>query len=266
MFKKSWFSIISLSLILLVFAAGCSAAPVSQALSGGPSSALASSNSQAGQVAGSFPQGITVVGTGRSSGTPDVANVSLGVQTQNASVQQAVKSNQDIMNAILAQLKALGIADADIRTSNYSIYTQGTIVKPVEPGGNSSGQDQMVYAVNNQVDVKVRDISKLSDVLDKAVTAGANNVYGINFSVSDTSKLEADARAAAVADAKARAESLAQLEGVSLGSVISVSESVSGPGPVYYAPAAQGLGGGGTPVQPGQLDVTYSVQVTYAIK
>ncbi len=268
MFSKKWFSILLLSTALLLVAAGCSASPVAGALSGGGPSALQSSyNAQTVPIGGAASQGITVVGTGTASGTPDVANVSLGVQTQNASVRMAVQDNQNSMNAILAQLKAIGIADADIRTSNYSIYTQAPAPKPVEPNSNgSSTPEPIVYVVNNQVDVKVRDITKLSDVLDKSVAAGANNVYGISFSVSDTSKLEADARARAVADAKARAESLAQDAGVSLGSVISITESFNTPGPVYNAAAVQGQGGGGTPIQPGELDVTYSVQIIYAIK
>jgi uncharacterized protein YggE len=115
----------------------------------------------------------------------------------------------------------------------------------------------------------VRDVNKLGDVLDKVVAAGANNVYGVSFSVDDTSKLEADARAKAVADAKARADSLARLTGVTLGDVVSVSEVIGGPGPVYEAArmsAAAGLGGGGAPIQPGELEVNMSIQVTFAIK
>ena len=123
----------------------------------------------------------------------------------------------------------------------------------------------MTYHVTNQVEVTVRDVSKLGDILDKAVASGANNIYGVNFSVDDTSKLEADARAKAIADAKARAASLAQLAGVQLGDVVSVSEVIGSNGPVYAA-MASGMGGGGTPIQPGELNVNMSVQVTFAIK
>jgi uncharacterized protein YggE len=111
----------------------------------------------------------------------------------------------------------------------------------------------------------VRDVNQLGDVLDKAVAAGANNIYGVNFSVDDTAKLEADARAKAVADAKARAQELAQLNGVQLGEVLTVSEVIGGPAyPMDFG--AKGIGGGGTPVQPGELEVSMSIQITYAAK
>jgi uncharacterized protein YggE len=117
------------------------------------------------------------------------------------------------------------------------------------------------------VNVTVRDVNTLGDVLDKAVAAGANNIYGISFSVDDTTKLQADARAKAVADAKSRAESLAKLAGVTLGDVVSVSEVIGSSVPMYDAPrAAMGMGGGGAPVQPGEMEVSMSIQVTFAIK
>jgi hypothetical protein len=122
--------------------------------------------------------------------------------------------------------------------------------------------------VNNQVNVIVRDVTKLGDVLDKVVAAGANNVYGVNFGVDDTTKLQSDARAQAFADAKARADSLAKLAGVTLGEVVSVSEVIGNAGPMLESArmsVASGLGGG-APIQPGELQVNLSIQVTFAIK
>jgi uncharacterized protein YggE len=98
------------------------------------------------------------------------------------------------------------------------------------------------------------------------VSAGANTIYGVNFEVSDPSQLEAAAREKAIADAKARAESLAQLSGVSLGEVLTVSEVIGAPGPIVERAAVGMGGGGGTPIQPGETQVNVSVQVTYAIK
>ena len=206
---------------------------------------------------------ITVVGIGKVSGKPDVARVTVGIETQAPSLQKAVDDNKAKMNGLLETLKKLGLADKDIRTSNYSVYTER--VSPPAPGAEISA-DQMIYHVTNQVDVTVRDVNQLGDVLDKAVAAGANNIYGVNFSVEDTAKLEADARAKAVADAKSRAESLAQLNGLQLGEVLTVSEVVGSAAPLYRE-AALGLGGGGgTPVQPGELEMSVSLQITYAIK
>jgi uncharacterized protein YggE len=98
------------------------------------------------------------------------------------------------------------------------------------------------------------------------VAAGANNVYGVNFSVDDPTKLQGVARANAIADAKARAQDLAGLTGVTLGDVISVSEVIGGPTPVFAAAVGARSLAAPVPIQPGELEVTMNVQVTYAIK
>jgi uncharacterized protein YggE len=205
---------------------------------------------------------ITVVGIGKVSGKPDVGRVTVGIETQASSLQKAVDDNKVKMNNLLDTLKKLGLADKDIRTSNYSVYTE-RVSTPA--AGAEVNTDQMIYHVTNTVDVTVRDVNQIGEVLDKAVAAGANNIYGVNFSVEDTARLEADARAKAVADAKARAEELAQLNGLQLGEVLTVSEVVGGAVPMYRE-AAMGLGGGGTPVQPGELEMSISIQITYAVK
>ena len=268
--------IYSTVLMVMVFAlaTGCStaAAPAVQASGSQPSASPVGGpgNVQpAGNLAvqPSVPvRSIMVVGTGKASGTPDVANVNVGVETRAASVQQAVADNKDKMTKLLDALKALGIADKDIQTSNYGVYAER---QPVSAPGTSGNEGPVIYQVNNQVSVTVRDVARLGDVLDKAVAAGATNIYGVNFSVADTSKLQVDARAKAVSNAKERAESLAKLAGVTLGDVLAVSEVIGGSGPIYESPrlaASAGLGGGGAPIQPGELEVNMSVQVTFAIK
>jgi hypothetical protein len=204
---------------------------------------------------------ITVVGTGQASGAPDVATVNIGVETQSVSIKHAVADNSTRMNKLLLALKSLGIADNDIRTSNYSVFTEQ------QPGSTDSAPaaPAVTYRVSNQVSLTVRDVSKLGNVLDAVVNAGANNINGVNFSVADTSKLEGDARAKAMADAKARAQSLASLAGVELGEVVSVSEVVNNPEPVLRA-AVAASGPAGTPIQPGTLDIGTSVQVSYEIR
>jgi uncharacterized protein YggE len=204
---------------------------------------------------------ITVVGTGQASGAPDVATVNIGVETSSGNVQQAVADNRTKMNTLLQVLKGLNIAENDIQTTNYSVYTE----QQPAPTGTTPTTPTLTYRVSNQVNVTVRDVSKLGDVLDTVVTNGANNIYGVSFSVADPTKLQGDARAKAMADAKARAESLASLAGVRLGEVVSVSEVVNGATPMFRAEAAA-TGSGGTPIQPGMLDVNMSVQVSYAIQ
>jgi uncharacterized protein YggE len=242
----------------LAFAVACTAAgaPLSAVAGGQGGTSNASGVAQVGVTTG---RGITVVGVGKASGTPDVAHITIGVDTDSDSVQNAVESSRDRMTALLEALKAAGIADSDIRTTNYSVYTQQ---QPIEGRATFT----LTYRVSNQVDVTVRDVDTLGDVLDQAVAAGANNIYGVSFSVEDTSKLEADARTKAIADAKARATSLAQLAGVEVGEVVSISEVIGGGVQPLYRDAAMGMGGGGTPIQPGELSVDMSVQVTFAIK
>jgi uncharacterized protein len=211
-------------------------------------------------------QGITVVGTGQASGAPDMVQISIGVQTLNQNVQQAVSDNATQMNALLTVLKSLGIADKDIQTSNYSVsLQQPSTTLPAPDGKGATPSGAVTYAVNNQVTVTLHDVSKLGSVLDKVVASGANNIYGVSFGITDPSPLQETARALAVKDATTRAQSLAKLAGVTLGAIISISETPINtvPGPFY----ASGLGGGGsTPIQPGQLQVTETLQVTYAIK
>ncbi len=185
---------------------------------------------------------ITVVGQGQASGTPDIAHINIGVDTTGASAQEAMNANKQQMTALLEKLGALGLADKDIQTSNYSIYTEQQ-QSPLPMEGQLAGGEKMVYHVSNQVNVTVRDTSKLGDVLDQAVGAGANNIYGVYFEVSDTSKLEATAREKAIADAKARAESLAKLSGVAVGEVQVISEVIGSSSPVVmYERAAAGMG------------------------
>lgn len=247
-----------LILSALAFAVACTAAAAPMnAVAGGPSGTVAASGlPQANSTGG---RSITVVGTGKASGAPDVAHISVGVDTDSDSVQNAVEASKDKMTALLDALKAAGVADKDIRTTNYSVYTQQ------QPSPDGRTILSVSYRVSNQVEVTVRDVSQLGDILDKAVAAGANNIYGVSFSVEDTSKLEADARAKAIEDAKARAASLAQLAGVEVGDVQSISEVIGSVQPLYRTDAV-GMGGGGTPIQPGELSVDLSVQVTFAIK
>ncbi len=250
--KKVWYGI---AVVLVVGALAFGGLAVASA-GGGPRQIATSADSSAAR-------GITVVGVGKVSGTPDVAHITVGIETQAPLLQTAVDENKTKMNALLEALKAQGLADKDIRTSNYSVYTE----RVTSPMGAEKpvSTDQMIYHVTNQVDVTVRAVGQLGELLDKAVASGANNIYGVNFDVEDTAKLEADARAKAVADAQARAADLAKLNGVQLGDVISVSEVVGG-GAVPLMRSAEGMGGGGTPVQPGELEMTVSLQITYAIK
>lgn len=209
------------------------------------------------------PRTISVVGNGIAYGAPNIATLQIGVQTRSTDASQAVEGNNQKMNAIVAAIKGLGIEDKDIQTTNFSVYPQ----QDYDP---QTGQprETVTYVVDNTVSVVVRDLGQVGQVLTTATGAGANSIYGISFGVSDPAQLEAEAREKAMADAKARAEQLARVAGVTLDVPLSISEYIGG-GPIPFAVdqfAAEGRGGGSVPVSTGQLQVNMQVNVTYIIK
>lgn len=218
---------------------------------------------------------ITVVGRGEVKASPDIATTTVGVEVTASTVDAAMDEAEAHMKAILGALNELGIADKDVQTSNFSINferDQSAISgpRPTESasGSTASGQPAGFYRVSNMVQVSVRELDKIGAVLEAAIEAGANNVWGIYFGLEDTKPLEAKAREAAVKDARERAEILAELNGVDLANVISVSEVVGNtPGPLYASEAAaRGLGGGGATVVPGELTFSTQLQIVYGIR
>ncbi len=211
---------------------------------------------------------ITVIGRGEVKTQPDTANTNIGVEVTAPTVDEAMSQAKERMAALLAALKELGIAEKDIQTSNFSVYFERTSSDMPAPRSGDGSTDQQApgfYRVSNMVQVTIRDLEQVGQVLETAVKAGANNIWGINFSVSDPATLEAQARENAVQDARARAEALAGLHGVELGSVVAVSEVIGGASPVF-AEAAKALGGGGAPIEPGELTLSTQIQVVYAIQ
>ena len=220
---------------------------------------LAAPTTQTGSVVSG---GITVVGQGTAYGQPDQANVVVGVESFAATVAEATSQNQTTLDNVMAALTAAGIAAEDIQTTNYSLYAEQIY-------GEKGPEGIAGYRVSNQVNVKIRDIVLVGDVLAAVTEAGANAIYGVNFSVADPAALEAEARALAMQDAASRAASLAELGNVSLGAVTVISEVIGQP----VMPL--GLGGGGyameqaasaPAISPGQLSYQVQVQVTYGIQ
>jgi uncharacterized protein len=229
----------------------------------GGCSLITSANAAQAPVAEGTPvRTVSVVGQGSVSARPDMATINLGVETYAATVAEASKQNAGQMDAVLAKLKELGVAEKDIQTSNYSIsFDQGnTSIRGTETAAASQ------YRVSNTVLVKVRDLAKVGTVLDGVTGVGANQVWGISFTVNDEAPLEAQARAKAADDARQRAEDLARLHKVQVGDVLTIAEtSVSTP--VYRAlDMAASAKGAGTSINPGEVEYTYQVQVTYLLK
>jgi uncharacterized protein YggE len=211
-------------------------------------------------------QTITVLGQGSVRIKPDVARVSIGVETSSETVSEAVTENESNMESILAALTEMGIDDKDIQTMNYSIQLD-RYPESMPQTESGSSQPQPVYRVSNMVNVTIRDLDKVGDVLDAVIEAGANNIWGVSFSLDDPKAAQVDARADAIADAQARAEALAELNGVQLGPVMSVSELLgSAPYPMPVAYAVESAAAGGGSISPGELEVSYQVQVAYFIE
>ena len=208
------------------------------------------------------PHTISVTGSGTAYSVPDTASAQVGVQTRNDDPAAAVSANTEKMTAIIAALKGQGIEEKDIQTTNFSVTAQ----QEYDPQGQPTGK--ITFIVDNMVTITVRDISKVGAVLSAVVDAGANTIYGVSFSAADQTGLEAQARDKAMADARARADQLAKAAGVSIDTVLSISENInSGPVPYLYAARDSAVAAGApVPVQGGQIQVGIQVQVIYIIK
>lgn len=210
-------------------------------------------------------QTITVLGQGTVQVEPDIARLSVGVETSAETISAAVTENETKMESILAALQAVGVDEKDIQTMNYSIQ-QDRYPEPMpRASGPESEEPQPVYRVSNMVNVTIRNLDTVGDVLDAVVDAGANSIWGVSFGLDDLATAQAEARADAVNDALARAQALAELNGVELGPVMSVSEVIGG-GVVPMSVTMERTVAGGGAISPGELEIGYQVQVSYFIE
>ncbi|MCL4269405.1 MAG: SIMPL domain-containing protein [Anaerolineales bacterium] len=213
------------------------------------------------QAAPVTPRTLNVSGLGVVYLTPDIVYINIGVNTQRENAAEAVEVNKGQTNAVIAAIKESGVEEKDIRTTNFSIWSN----PQYDPAGQITGT---TYSVDNTVNVTVRDLENLGDLLDAAVNAGANNIYSIQFDVEDKAEATKEARTKAVEDAKLEAQELAETAGVSLVDIQTINYYESNPTPYF-----EGKGGGGgaamesaVPIQPGQLAISVTVNVTYTIK
>ena len=206
---------------------------------------------------------ITVVGEGVVNIEPNVARTNIGVEVLRPTVEEAAAENATIVDALLATLSELGIADADIQTSGYNVYAERY------GAGGPVGEEEVQYRVSNTVTVIMRDLDQVGEVLDASIKAGANNIYGVEFLLDDATAVRSDARKLAVENAKATDEELAALTGVQVGKILAISEVVGGAGGFYNNSISNlqiGVGGADrTPIQPGQLRLTMQLQLTYEL-
>ena len=212
-------------------------------------------------LADSTPRTLTVNGSGEVRAAPDQATLSTGVVTQGRNASDALKANARAMTAVFDTLKAAGIAEKNIQTSNFSVSPRYAEYKP----GTSGPQRIVGYEVSNTVTVLVDRLDRVGPTIDALVAAGSNQIDGPTFSVADPGPLLARAREAAVKDAMARAETLARAAGVTLGPITSIGENggYSPPQPLMrMAMTADKLQ---TPIAGGEQSISAGVSITWEI-
>lgn len=220
--------------------------------------AQAQTEEEAAQEQASTERTITVSGQGRISARPDTAVVRLGVQTQADTAQAALDENSANMQAVISTTLDAGIAEEDIQT-------QGIRLQPIYDRSEDEQQQPEVtgYRASNTVEVTVRDLDNVGSVLDAVVEAGSNTIDSIRFEVSDTDEALAQAREAAVNNAREKAEQLTSLVDAELGEVITIRETgFTPPTPV----ALETVERAAVPVQPGTQFVEASVEITWLIR
>ena len=257
--KKTWLITVSLAVVIMtatVAFAGCSGGSTSPIPSGLPSDLRVNFSSQ--------QEGLWVSGSGRVSVVPDIAVLRLGIEAQETSVAEAQLQAAGAMEAVMAVLANSGVAEKDIQTQYFNIHR-------VTRWDDNKRQEVVIgYRVTNMVSAKIRDMDGVGAIVDAVAAAGGDltRIDGVSFSVEDPSNYHEEAREKAMADARAKAEQLAELAGVKLGRPIYISESAYIPSPVYRQPMyeqAAGVPMPETSISPGEMEISLNVQLVYAI-
>lgn len=206
---------------------------------------------------------ISLSGAGVATAQADQATVNLGVETTADTAEEAIRENAELMTEVINAIKALGIDEEDIITTSYNVYAQ---YDWTEEGREFTG-----YSVTNLVQVTVKDLDMVGDVIDAAADNGANSINGITFELSDAKReeLKANAYIAAITDAQDKADLIAETLGLSITGVQSVTESSYSSARSYdYAYAESAMDSGAksyvsTPITSGELSVTVNVYIVY---
>ena len=253
--KKLWVAIVILTTVLvMVGLSGCGAS--GDIGEGGADSLQVNLNSQ--------QQGIWVNGEGKVSAVPDIANLQLGIEAQGASIATAQSQALEAMNKVMEALDDNDVAEKDIQTQYFNIS------KVTRWDDDNQQEVVLGYRVTNTITAKIRDIEKAGTIIDAVALAGGDltRINSIYFSIDDPTTYKKEARDEAMADAKSKAEQLASLAGVKLGKPTYISESFYLPSNYRYDVPMMEAGRASTPttvISPGEMDITLSVQVTYAI-
>lgn len=210
---------------------------------------------------GGISSGLLVHGHAEIKAMPDIAYVTVGITSQSKEAAWATRDDAERSQAVVAALKGAGIADKDIQTESY-------ILQPQYDYSGHNGPTVTGYQATNSIRVTVRSLAKVGPVIDTAIKAGANNINGVTFDLSDRRHVEGETLVAAIANARSKADLMAGAAGVSLGNLLRISEDnapivepVAFGGMVMAANASVAA----TPVSPQELTVTADVSAVYAI-
>ena len=217
-------------------------------------------------IQGDYPREITVEGEGKAYAAPDMATLHLGVNTEAKTSEAAVEKNTEKMNGVLEAVKASGVEQEDIQTTNYYLSPKYEWSK--DRGSYTDG-----YSLDQSLTIKIRDLENVSAVMAAASGAGATTMTGLTFEIEDPDKILEIARAEAVAKAKVKAENIEEQSGLDLGKVVSYYEYQSNnigyaKGGMYMEEMAMSAGSARTApaIEPGQEEVSITVSITYKLK
>ncbi|MFQ5950781.1 MAG: SIMPL domain-containing protein [Candidatus Geothermarchaeales archaeon] len=210
-----------------------------------------------------IPNTISVTGTGKVFAAPDLAVVSVGVVTQAQTAAEAVRLNAEKMSAVIDEIVGLGIPEENIKTTSFSVY-------PVYSRYDKEGVPEIeAYRASNIVEVRLTDLSKIGDVIDKSVEAGANQIHGVSFSLSDeaAAQIRDEGYVAALEDTVHKATLIAESLDLTITGVLYVSEVTFQPYQPYRVfDVAIAEAGAVTPILEGELSVTVSVHVVFTFE
>ena len=259
--KKIWLAVAGVVVLILavVGVAGCN---------GDDGVTLASSNGELKLSLNNQQDGIWVSGTGKVYATPDIAILRLGIDVQEPTVAEAQAEAQTAMDRVMEALKAQGIDEKDIQTQYFNIQKVSEWDKVLENG--MSEEIIIGFRVTNVVSAKIRDVEKAGEVIDAVAAAGGDStrIDSISFDIDDPSPYFEQAREEAVKYAKDKAEQLAEAAGVTLGKLAYITENSYVPSANYYSRdmiTAEAASGVATSVSAGEMEVTTTVQMAYAI-
>jgi uncharacterized protein YggE len=205
---------------------------------------------------------LNIVGNGEVHATPDAALISIGVVSEGDTAAAALKTDSAVLAKVIDMVRSFGVEPKDLQTNGLSLEPRYS--RPDKPG--TTDRPRIIgYTVTNEATVRVRDLAKLGDLLDKVTLAGANRIDGVQFIVSNQGELLDEARQKAVADAKDKADLYARAAGVTLAKVMSLAEESAPPPPRPLARVMAAAASAPVPVEAGEMTLSARVRVVWSL-